>query len=86
MHSLDSEMNQKTLSRYLLDLGRLLREQALEAKQEARVATDLDKAFKRGKLFAYHEVVSLMQQQATVFQLPLNAIGLEGLDPETDLL
>jgi len=86
MNSLEPEMNPKTLSRYLLDLGRLLRDQALDAKQEAKVVSDPDKEFQRGRLFAYHEVVSLMQQQATAFQLPLKAIGLEGIDPETDLL
>ncbi len=33
-----------------------------------------------------HEAVSLMQQQAVAFDLRLDEIGLEGLDPERDLL
>ncbi len=35
---------------------------------------------------AYYEVLSLMQQQAEAFQLPLEALALEGLDPERDLI
>jgi hypothetical protein len=31
-------------------------------------------------------VLSLMQQQASAFQLPLRDLCLEGLDPERDLL
>ena len=32
------------------------------------------------------EVVSLMQQQADAFGLPHSDLGLEGIDPENDLL
>jgi len=62
-----------------------LKEQAL-AKRKAKLATDADKAFQNGKLLAYHEIVSLMQQQAKVFGLPLHSIGLEDINPEIDLL
>jgi len=34
----------------------------------------------------FHEVVSLMQEQAIAFGIPLDAIGLEGVEPERDLL
>jgi hypothetical protein len=86
MNTLDSRGNEQTCGHYLVDLGRLLKEQAFEAKREAKLATDPDKAFQKGKLLAYHEIVSLMQQQAKVFGLPLHSIGLEDIDPETDLL
>jgi hypothetical protein len=33
---------------------------------------------------AYHDVLS--QQQATAFSLPLDDIGLDGFDPDHDLL
>ncbi len=35
---------------------------------------------------AYYEVISLMQQQAEAFGIPLTDINLEGLDPEKDVL
>jgi len=86
MTTRESGQNQGTCDRYLLDFGRLLKEQALEAKREAEVAGEPEKAFRVGRLMAYHEVISLMQQQAKVFGLPLRTIGLEDIDPETDLL
>ena len=35
---------------------------------------------------AFHEVVSLMQQQAVAFGMTLNELELTDLDPELDLL
>ena len=35
---------------------------------------------------AYYEVLSLMQQQAEAFDLPLNDLGLSGLDPDRELI
>jgi hypothetical protein len=35
---------------------------------------------------AYYEVLSLMQQQAVAFDLPLQDLALDGLDPDRDLL
>ena len=86
MTTLDSRGNEGACGHYLLDLGRLLKELALDAKREAKLANGPDKAFQKGKLLAYHEIVSLMQQQAKVFGLPAHSIGLEDIDPETDLL
>ena len=75
-----------THANYLLDLGRELRESAETAKRAADVATGDDQAFARGRSMAYYEVISLMHQQATVFGLPLTELGLEGIDPERDLI
>jgi len=33
-----------------------------------------------------YEVISLMQHQAEVFEIPLADLALEGLDPERDLI
>jgi hypothetical protein len=71
-----------THANYLRDLGQLLREQALEANR-ARAAGD---EFERGRVFAFHEVLSLMQQQATAFDLPLADLSLDGFDADRDLL
>ncbi len=35
---------------------------------------------------AYYEVVSLMQNQAISFGLPLEDVGLHGIDPDKDLI
>lgn len=72
---------------YVRDLGRFVREMALESKQlrDAARGTD-DEAFRAGHLMALHEVVSLMQQQAVAFQIPLEAISLADIEPENHLL
>ena len=72
---------------YLRDLGALIREMA------ARAASDYaagrggdDETLLLGRLAAFHEVVSLMQQQALAFDIPLDKLSLGGLDPDRDLL
>lgn len=72
---------------YLFDLGYLLREQALDAKQAAGAAkgTD-DEAFQSGRLMAYYEVLSLLVGQARTFELPVEDLHLCGLEPDRDLL
>ena len=71
---------------YLRDLGVLLREIALRAKAEALTASEDDRGFALGRLTAMHEVISLMQQQATAFDLDVKDIGLDGINPERDLV
>jgi hypothetical protein len=72
---------------YLEDLGFLLREQAMEAKKRRDTAQDKeDRLFHSGGLLAYYAVISLMQQQADVFDIPLEELRLDGLDPDRDLL
>lgn len=82
----DSMHRENTYARYLLDLGRLLKEEAMQARQQAKGAPDDDKLFQEGRLLAYNEIVSLMQQQAIAFGLPLDSIGLQGIDPDADLV
>ena len=71
---------------YLTDLGQLLKEQALEAKRSKDSAQNDERAFELGRLMGYHEVISLMQQQATAFGIALEDVNLAGIDPEKDLL
>lgn len=68
---------------YLKDLGFLIRELALEAKQQA-VKKDTD--FSTGYMAGFHRVVSLMQQLAETFDIPFDEIGLEGIDADEDLV
>jgi hypothetical protein len=80
-------MNQYQCSGYLRDLGSIIREKALEAKKTSDATTDdSDRGFSLGRLMAFHEVVSLMQQQAEAFDISLGEIGLADINPEKDLL
>ena len=71
---------------YLLDVGRELRESAEAARREAHTAVGKDQLFARSRSMAYFEVISLMHQQAIAFGLSLAEVGLQGIDPERDLV
>ena len=71
---------------YLRDLGCLLKENALESRRNRDTAGDDDKPYSLGHLMAYHEVVSLMQQQALAFGIDLEDICLADLEPESELI
>jgi hypothetical protein len=75
-------------SRYFLrDLGVLLKDLARTSKlAKDGEASGEDRAYAAGRLMALHEVISLMQQQASAFGLTLEEIGLDGMDPERDLI
>jgi hypothetical protein len=71
---------------YLFDLGYLLREKALEARERRQQARGSDdEAFESGRAMAYQEVMSLLVSQAESFQLPIKDLHIEGLDPDRDL-
>lgn len=71
---------------YLGDLGYLIREAGEAVKDDVAAANEEDRLFEQGRQMAYYEVLSLMQQQANAFELPLDDIRLNGLDPERDVL
>lgn len=66
---------------FLLDLVRLLREQAEEAREQARIGGD----FERGYQLAYYEVLSLIHDQTTAFGIDLKSVGLADFEPESIL-
>ena len=70
---------------YLLDLGRHVRDAGTAAKSDAESASEDDRQFQQGRRMAYYEVLSLMEQQATAFNLPLRDLALDGFDAERDL-
>ena len=73
---------------YLYDLGEILKTRAMEAKEEAGVAHEgsPDQTFECGRLMAFNEVISIMQQQAEGFDIPLDELQLQDLDPDRDLI
>lgn len=68
---------------YLRDLGFTLKEYALDAKNRATIN---ENEFDSGYLAGYHRVISLMQQQAEAFGIPLEKLALDGIDPDQDLI
>lgn len=72
---------------YILQISSLLKENARRAKLDADRSDEADSvAFDSGFLMAYHEVISIMKNQAPFFDLKPKDIGLEDINPERDLL
>lgn len=69
---------------YLRDTGALIREFALEAKSKVEESGRSD--FSVGYMAGFHRVVSLMQQQAAAFNIPVEKLALNGLDPDEELV
>jgi hypothetical protein len=72
---------------YLFDLGLLLKERALQARAERDASPDgsPDREFQSGRVIAFNEVISIMQQQAEGFEISLADLRLEDIDPDRDL-
>ncbi len=72
---------------YLYDLGILFKEKAMSAKADELSSLDtVDRNYKIGYLMAYHEVISIMKQQADAFDIGHIDLGLNDIDPESELL
>lgn len=79
-------MDEITLKNYLKDLGALVMEDAFAAKHARDEAKDSQtKDFENGRVMAYYEIISTMQNQATAFGLSYTDVGLEGILPDRDL-
>lgn len=68
---------------YLQDLISFIKEEARNSKLN-KVKSPSD--YNKGHLMAYYEVISLMKEQAIVFDMDLEELGLNDIDPESDLL
>lgn len=75
-----------SLSNFAFDLGGLLKEKAMAAKQSSMCAEEPDRQFELGRLMAYYEVLSLITQQAQAFGLSPDTLGLGSFDPDSELL
>lgn len=69
---------------YLRDLGFLIKERALEAKNEY-VNKEHGKDFNAGYLAAYTSILNTMLNQAVSFNLDKKDICLDDFDPEKEL-
>ncbi|MBL9045476.1 MAG: hypothetical protein JNM83_27960 [Myxococcales bacterium] len=79
-------MTPTTAELFLRDLGTLLKQKALSARQDAAQTRAEDRDYKLGFLMAYHEVISLWKQQAEAFGIDVRSICLDDIDPDSDLL
>lgn len=79
--------NSSTYKNYLHDLGILIKEEALEAKKKKKLSKTINEIqFNTGYMMGFHRVISLMQQQAEVFNIDFKDISLNDIDPYEDLL
>jgi len=82
-------MENSIFKEYLKDLAILLKEKARYAvidRDSKKQDGGPDYDYADGLLMAYHEVISLMQQQAEAFGIPLALVKLDDINPETELL
>ncbi len=73
---------------YLKDLGQNLKERALKSKALKGLNSKGTEefAFEAGRLMAFNEVLSIMQQQAKGFDIQLSELSLDDFDPDIDLV
>jgi hypothetical protein len=83
-----SKPDQNIYKNYLVDLCLIIKENAIKAKKESELLKQEknSKEYSLGYLMAYHEIVSLIQQQANAFGIELTEIKMKDINPEKDLL
>jgi hypothetical protein len=79
-------MEDEKYKSYLIDLISIIKKQAKEAKLEADNPQEADASYKNGYLMAYHTVIEFMKNQAWVYNIDQEEIGLADIEPERDLL
>ena len=73
---------------YLRDLGEIVKTRALEAKDDRARESEgsAEYHFQCGRLVAFNEVISILQQQAEGFDINLQDLNLGDIDPDRDLI
>jgi hypothetical protein len=72
---------------YVHDLGVLIKEMALAAKADKGLAQRGEaESFATGYMAALYAVVTTMLRTAEGFHIPVDKLGLAGLDPDKDLI
>jgi len=80
-------MKNDIFENYLRDLGFEIKELALKAKKKRDASRGTDEEpFNNGYLMGFHRVVTLMQQQAEAFGIPLNKINLDDIEADDVLI
>ena len=77
----------ETYKHYSRDCCNILKQMARDAKRDADGAAGTgDEGFRSGSLMAFHAVISLLQQQALAFQIPLADLDLADIEPMKELV
>lgn len=79
-------MNKESLKNYIREISCLLKDNAKKAKLNADNPKEGDADYNTGYLMAYHEVITIMKNQAPVFDIGQDDIDLADIEPERDLL
>jgi hypothetical protein len=67
----------------LFDLGYLFRDRELDAKNSRKKVRGTEgDLYQSRRAMAYYPVMSLVVSQADAFQLPIEGLHLEGVDPD----
>jgi hypothetical protein len=77
-----------TYKHFLFDLGFDIKSRALEAKKslDETVRGTEEHSLQFGRVLAYNEVISIMQQNAEGFGIALTDLRLEDIVPDRDLM
>lgn len=72
---------------YLYDLGYELKLRAIEARRErdSTLPGSSERTYYSGRVIAFNEVISIIQQQAEGFEIPLTELRLDDIVPDRDL-
>lgn len=80
-------MDDKSLEHYVKEIIGLLKDHAKQAKLDADHPKKGDSAdFNSGFLMAYHQVITVMKNQAPFFDLNQEDLDLADIEPERDLI
>jgi len=80
-------MEEEDLNHYIKEIIDLIKDNAKKAKLDAdNPQKNSSSDYATGFLMAYYQIISMMKNQASVFDLEQEEIGLADIEPERDLL
>jgi hypothetical protein len=78
-------MDTEQYERFSVMLGESFRHSLEDFRKEWRSLTNTNHPFRDGYLLAFHRMFTLIEQAASVYEIPLDKLGLDGLN-EQDFL
>lgn len=79
-------MNEEKVKGYLSDSIALLKEEARDARKDARNSKEGSENYNKGLVLAYYSVLSLLKHQTLAFNIDEKELGLADIDLEAYLL
>ncbi len=83
-------MSNNSFELYIKDLVILIKEKAITAKSKVKnnknKSNIKDYMYNMGYLMAYHDIISIMKNQANAFGIEESKLGLNNINPDVDLL